>query len=69
MIMRRACLDTVNPPGQIVNPVWPFPSQNVPKIVDPVSNQEKALIHSINEYLDGLKAKEERNDDDYNWVK
>jgi hypothetical protein len=67
MILRRACLDTVNPPGQIVNPVWPFPSKNVPKVAS-VSNQEKALIHSINEFLYGLNAEEKRNDDDYNWV-
>lgn len=63
MILRRACLDTVNPPGQIVfkreRAEMPSP------ILVPVNNLEKALIHSINEYLDGLK----RNDDDYNWVK
>lgn len=65
MIRRRACLDTVNPPGQIVfNKEEKVPSMAQPILV-PVTHLEKALVHSINEYMDGLK----KNDDDYNWVR
>jgi len=61
MIRQRAVTDTVNPPGQIV---FTKEEKESPVLV-PVTNLEKALVHSINEYIDGLQ----RNDDDYNWVK
>ena len=47
MIRNRACLDTTNPPGQIVNKAWPFPSNSN---VAHVSAQEKTLVASIDEY-------------------
>jgi hypothetical protein len=64
MIRQRAVTNTVNPPGQIVFTKEEKAEVSSPVLV-PVTNLEKALVHSINEYIDGLQ----RNDDDYNWVK